>query len=270
MPPGTRRRQLLDGEEHRGRGRSATAAAASRYERLEPLPAAFPRVAGRPGRPGGDEAAALRPRRPGSVASASTRAVMIAGSTRAASPSTSGNEPALRRHDRHPGPHGLQRRESEAFIERGIGQHAGPRQQRRQIGRCRPSRADDPRPGRRRGDGRVERLLTPSRGPGEDECDIAWRPATRAERPHQPRQVLARLGRPDRQAEPARHQPGGAAAAPPRRRPRSGLGRSGMPGLTTRTRDGSAPKASITSSATKAESVWTQAPRRRARRINPG
>ena len=43
-----------------------------------------------------------------------------------------------------------------------------------------------------------------------------------------------------------------------------------MPGLTTRTRDGSAPKASTTSPATKAESVWTQAPRRRARRIRPG
>ena len=38
-------------------------------------------------------------------------------------------------------------------------------------------------------------------------------------------------------------------------------GSSGTPGLTTRTRAGSAAKASITSCATKAESVWTQAPR---------
>ena len=47
-------------------------------------------------------------------------------------------------------------------------------------------------------------------------------------------------------------------------------GRSGMPGHTVRTRWGSAPNASTTSSATKAESVWTHAPRAMARRIRLG
>ena len=129
----------------------------------------------------------------------------------AASPRTSGSEPAARGHHRHAGPHGLQRREAEPLVERRVGEHGGLGQKGCQGGLLDPPRPHDPAAGGRRGDGDSEPVFVPARRPRQHEGDVAVAERHLAECPHQPRQVLARFGRPDGQAVaagPRRQQPG--------------------------------------------------------------
>ena len=90
---------------------------------------------------------------------------------------------------------------------------------------------------------------------------------------HQAGQVLARLGRADGEDVAPRPPRAAALDQPARRRGRQVGQRTVRRVHTTRTRAGSAPKASTTSSATKDEAVCTQAPRPRpggSRRDRPG
>ena len=131
------------------------------------------------------------------------------------------------RHHGHTGPHGLQRREPEALVEGGEGQHAGPREQappgrspppspygRSCLAHLRPSMADasacSPHPG----------------GPARTRATSACCLGHRTEGQHQARQVLPGLRRPDGQAE----APEARRQQPPQHRRRVRLGRDGQIG----------------------------------------
>ena len=126
----------------------------------------------------------------------------------------------------HAGAHGLQRREAEPLVEGGEGQHCGTGKQRRQLELLQPAGANDPVAHLRRGNGRLQRLLAPPRRTGEDEGDVGLALGHRTEGPHQPRQVLPWLGRPDGQAE-ALHA---GRKEPPQHRGGLRLGRDGQVG----------------------------------------
>ena len=273
MPPGTRRRSCSTARSTDGADRSATAGCRRvAIERLEPGAAPLPRIARRPRRAGGDEATALR-------LVAQARVERLDEAVVIARPRPAGRRRrAPRATSRHASPPRAPRPAWPAT--------AGSRTPRRGRGRparwpadssaarsglLDPARADDPVPRRRRRRWPTASASSPHPGgPARTSATSAWRPATASKARTRPGRSLRGSAVPT--ARQKRPMPGGRK--PPQRRRgirrRPGAGRSGMPGWTTRTRDGSASNASTTSPATKAESVWTQAPRPRARRINPG
>ena len=151
-------------------------------ERLEPVAAALPRIARRPRR--------ARRRRGGAARASSLRqAVERLGQSRrdrprrpaaAPSPEHLGQRAGPGRHHGHAGAHGLQRREAEPLVERGVGQHGGPRQAARpgRAARSQPVRTiRSPAPATRRRPTSSASSPHPG-GPARTRATSGWRSAT--------------------------------------------------------------------------------------------
>ena len=205
------------------------------------------------------------------VASASARAVVIAHvDQQRAVAEYLGQRARPGRDHGHAGAHGLQRREAEPLVEGGEGQHAARESSAARSGCCSPAGADDPvahRPTRQRP---TSSACSPHPGgPARTRATSGWRSATAPKARTSPgrsfRGSAVPIARQKRSMPGGRNRRSTAAASAS-----AGTGRSGMPGLTTRTREGSASNASTTSRATKAESVWTHAPRSEGAPDQPG
>ena len=221
MPPGTRRRSCSTATSTVGPPVSATPApAASRYSALEPGRRSAPTRSGRPRR--------CRRRPAGARSASSARHASSAAAERVAVAGFDQERPRRR------GPRATSRRGSPRRARRRAWPAAaGSRTPRRATGRpgrwraprsaarsrvLDPPGAHDPVARRRRRDGRRRAPPRPSPAgrpaPGRRR---AWRAATSPNARTRPGQVLARLGRPDGQAERARSPPAGCGAQRPPR-----------------------------------------------------
>ena len=179
MPPGTPPAQLLDGDEHRGAVGSATAPPPRRGRapraRRHSAPTSNAPDPGRRRRRSGGRAA---PRRPGSGRARSTSASWSPGvDQQRAVAEHLGQRAGPGGHDGHAGPHGLERREPESLVARGVGQHvrAAPAAPPGRAASTQPVRTIRSR-ARRRADGRRRSAcLTPSRRAGQDQRDVGVR-----------------------------------------------------------------------------------------------
>ena len=277
QPPGVRpdaagypAPQLLDGHEDRTR-RAQASRRASRYSCSSSAPQRRPGEATDPGVAGGDEAGPQLLVFEAAVEGRGQAVLILRFDQQGAVTEDLGKRAHRGGHDGDAGLHGLEGRESEPLVARGVGQHVRTAQQRGQFERFDPPRAGDALPGPATRPARPRSSSSPHpAGPARTRATSRWRVRHRGKGAHETGQVLARLRRPDGQDVARRRRRGAGASRSAAASSSARAGRSGTPGATVRTRSGSAPKASTTSPATNSESVCTHAPRARARRIRPG